>query len=477
MDAGKHANVHEAHPELTSPTTNIQPFPPEILDAVLSHVEGDITTLRTCTLVCASWAALARPYLFKKVACRPAVPTRTWDDFFEFLATSPDVARYIRWFTVDGGTPSSRVIMSNVQTERVLEVLERLPLLVGLYITKVVFPRPHADNAVERAAKTPSARRRQLQVLSIHSCPFLTLVPLYRLLASIAHIETFAVHDPILICSFDLPPESLDTDIRAIHVEGTFARAGQFWASLRHRLPSGSAPGLSVVTRLIGGWRAVASLQELLAAFGTDIQSVSVNVLGASCELRSVVRPSIVAAPPTSIDETVTIPSSDFLAFPLTLNMQFLSIQTLVLYFTTASMRMGGDATTLYTRLLENNWRVLFNAPTSITHIELRFQRYGPHLRSALDDVRGVIDPAVEWWWSKLDESTLARFSDLEAFICVLCDGGFVEQYGPFEDAEPVASGPSCSRQQEFDDYVELLKGVLPRLHERGILRFRMSDV
>ncbi|KAI0708727.1 hypothetical protein C8T65DRAFT_649864 [Cerioporus squamosus] len=81
--------------------------------------------------------------------------------------------------------------------------------------------------------------------------------------------------------------------------------------------------------------------------------------------------------------------------------------------------------------------------------------------------------------WSTFDEGTLARFPSLEAFTCVICDGGFVDQYGPFvgQGVQMVPQAPSCSRQQEFDGFVELLKGVLPRLHERGLLRFRMSDI
>ncbi|RDX46368.1 hypothetical protein OH76DRAFT_889005 [Lentinus brumalis] len=480
MDAGIHVNVHDAHPELTSPTTNVQAFPPDIIDIVLYHLEGDVATLRCCTLVCAVWAALARPYLFRKVVCRPAVPTRTWEDFFDFLDTSPDVARYIRWFTVDGG----RVHISNVEVERILEVLERLPLLdrlYNVYITSKMLPRIHPEDVVERAVTTPSARRHKLQVLSFRSCMFGTVMPLYRLLASIAHIGTFAVHNFVLLRPEDLPLGSLDTQISAIAIDGSFSPGKQFWASLRHRLPSGFASGLTVTTRLIDGSYAAASLQDLLDIFGSDVRSVSVNALGASWDLRTIVRPHVVATPVTTVDGTA-ISSTDFLAFyPIQLDMWSLSIRTLVLYFTVTSMRTGRDATTLYSRLLENNWRIVSNAPASITNIELRFQRYGPHTDSVLDDVRAINDPVASQWaaarWNTLDEGTLTRFPHLEVFLCVLCDGGFLEQYGPFQGVDPVASGPSCSRQEEYDSYVELLKGVLPRLHERGLLRFKKSDV
>ncbi|RDX46371.1 hypothetical protein OH76DRAFT_1485611 [Lentinus brumalis] len=465
MDAGIHVNVHEAHPELTSPTTtNIQPFPPETVDAILSHVEGDITTLRSCRLVGASWAALARPYLFRKVVCRPGVPTRTWVDFFEFLATLPDIARCIRWLTINGFTPKTPSNMSAVEIERVLEVLERLPLLIRLYITRVTLPGRQAEDAFESAATMPSMYRRQLQVLSVHSCLVETLTPLYRLLASIASIETFAVHDLILLNSITLPPVPLNTQISAIHVDGSFPQGGRFWASLRHRLPPSSATGVSVSTGLIGGWRAVTSLQELLTAFGTDVQSVSINVLARSCDIRSLVpRPgSVISVPRTSIQEPV-FPLFEFIdSTPIILDLQ---------------LSLHSDCRTVLHD--DNNWRILSNAPANITNIELRFQRYGPHVRSVLDDMRAINDPVVSRraQWSTLDEGTLARFPHLEAFLCVLCDGGFLEQYGPFQGAEPVGSGPSCSRQQEFDNYVKLLKGVLPRMHERSILQFKMSDV
>ncbi|TFK90461.1 hypothetical protein K466DRAFT_384913 [Polyporus arcularius HHB13444] len=51
MDAGIHANVHEAHPETTSPHTNVGPFPPEIVDIVLFHA------VRHCYLLGPRWQA------------------------------------------------------------------------------------------------------------------------------------------------------------------------------------------------------------------------------------------------------------------------------------------------------------------------------------------------------------------------------------------------------------------------------------
>ncbi|RDX46366.1 hypothetical protein OH76DRAFT_1356286, partial [Lentinus brumalis] len=84
-----------AHLELWPTTSRFHRLPPELKGLVISHLEGDGTSLRSCALVCTSWAALTRPHLFRKVVCRPAVPMRTWSDFVVFLITSPDVARFI----------------------------------------------------------------------------------------------------------------------------------------------------------------------------------------------------------------------------------------------------------------------------------------------------------------------------------------------------------------------------------------------
>ncbi|KAI0708725.1 hypothetical protein C8T65DRAFT_649850 [Cerioporus squamosus] len=461
--------------------SDVQRLAPEVKGLILSHLEGDITSLRSCALVCTSWATLARPYLFRKVVCRPGVPARTWDDFLLFLTTSSDVALHIRWLTVDGYIP---------ETRRVAAFVKPTPPEPA--------PAPNSTHAATLLPSEPprSERPISLKLLSIYSCSVHSLMPLHHLFASIARIETFVLKYFNMSDFYTLPAGTLNVRIGTIHIDGTLGPMGQhFWEELRRSLTPGAATGgLCVSTRFVGGrGEAELSLWDLLSAFGPDVHSVTANVLGASCHdfcqiVGGDISPSLDALTylrrPAGLATTAALlailatGSSEFPEFPRIDLSSSTSIREIVLYLTTTSVKTGPYATRLYARLLENNWSLLSNAPTSLTHIELRFQRYGRHIPAMIDHLRAVNDPAVNPGpvrWSTVDEGTLARFPDLEAFTCVLCDGGFVEQYGPFKRAEAVASGSGVGKQEEYDDYVELLQSVLPRLDERGLLRFRMA--
>ncbi|TFK84727.1 hypothetical protein K466DRAFT_214729 [Polyporus arcularius HHB13444] len=523
-----------AHLESWRPTNHFhRRLPPELKGLVFSHLEGDDTSLSSCTLVCTSWAALTRPHLFRKVVCRPAVPMRTWDDFVVFLVTTPDVARFIRWLTVDGAPTSGSTQTSDILLEPMIDALGRIPALTNLYIRWTRFcsasSEPKLPSTPAPATIAPQAPRQRpisLKMLSICSCRVDTLVPLYHLLTSIAHIKTLALYGLSLEASSAQPlPAPLSTRIGVIQVDG-YPLGGQFWTWLRRCLVSEASPGLPIPMSLSGGPMAVstslrcgpmaaATLKELLTVFGKDLHAVRINVLGASChDLRYVVT-GAPTRPPYLQPITTAFPltsASEFPGFPRVDLNPYNSIKKLVLHFTTTSaMKTSRCATRFYGRLLENNWVLLSNAPTSLELIELRFQRYGPHTRSMLDDLRNIGNPAMDPEpprlrmiddetlarfppniramletrhpprprWSMVDEGTLARFPALQAFTCVLCDGGFLDEYGPYvrEDVDLGPKVPGSSRQQEFGDYVELLKSVLPRLHEKGILRFRMSEI
>ncbi len=77
--------------------------PLDVIEVVLSHLD-DVNTLRSCALVCSSFLPLARPYLFRGVVYRPAVPSRTFKDLLAFLATLPEPSGFLRAVTVDGTT-------------------------------------------------------------------------------------------------------------------------------------------------------------------------------------------------------------------------------------------------------------------------------------------------------------------------------------------------------------------------------------
>ncbi|TFK90464.1 hypothetical protein K466DRAFT_583726 [Polyporus arcularius HHB13444] len=148
----------DAPPDPVPPTSDVERLAPEIKALILSHLEDDIPSLRSCALVCASWTESARLYLFRRVVCRPSVPTRTWDDFFAFLTASPEVTQSIRWLTVDGYNPETKK-SSDVGVEQIVEALDRIPSLMGLYIQRVGFhpATPRAGSRGTRYARAATA--------------------------------------------------------------------------------------------------------------------------------------------------------------------------------------------------------------------------------------------------------------------------------------------------------------------------------
>lgn len=210
-------------------------------------------------------------------------------------------------------------------------------------------------------------------------------------------------------------------------------------------------------------------LNDLLSPF-TLVHTLSVNVLNLSCSLKWFIE-GHGNSPPPNLKHVVL---QGWYRPDLT---TFSSLHTLVLYYTTTSMVQGKFATLLYAGILETNWRLLSNAPTSLRHIELRLQRYGPHWRDTIDELWAIDDMEPSHvLWEVVDAGTLTRFPELESFTCVLCDGGFIEQWGPIKELSAIPRSIH-SRQVEFDDYVAFLRDVFPRLHAAGRLRFKMSDV
>ncbi|KAI0704667.1 hypothetical protein C8Q76DRAFT_631368, partial [Earliella scabrosa] len=71
-------------------------LPVELLDAVFSNLESAADALQACTLVCRSWLALCRPYLFRTVVCRPTQPSLSITELIQFLIVTPEIVRHVR---------------------------------------------------------------------------------------------------------------------------------------------------------------------------------------------------------------------------------------------------------------------------------------------------------------------------------------------------------------------------------------------
>ncbi|RPD55218.1 hypothetical protein L226DRAFT_257525 [Lentinus tigrinus ALCF2SS1-7] len=450
---------------IPSEIRNVQRFAPELIGLVLSHTHGDIATLKACSLVCSAWASEARRVLLRKVVVRPAMPSHTWNDFFQLLSASHEVAGYIRRLTFCG---PDKIAEQQAQTDHLSEALERLPSLTELCIKNGMF------GPFERSSKAVSGA----------DCQVNDLAPFHQLFTHFDKVETLVLHGMMAdVCQLErlprlaegpmrqyvrvrvIPPElppplavcvgTIQADRVRVVLPSNKHRK-EFYQFLRRSF-SPPAAGLSVSTRLVEG---PDELSELLDAFDRDVRSVSINVLLISCDLDNIVAGRVKSGWNRRF----------YISFK-----SFTSIRELVLYFTTTSVMVGRHAVRLYRRNLANNWSVLSNAPRSLTNIELRFQRYGLHMPHVLDDLR-----VLEGVWGAVDERTIQRFPHLEAFTCILCDEGFIDHFSPFKYGEPFVPAPESSvtsRQQEFDDYAALLRGFLPRLHERGLLRFEMSDV
>ena len=455
-------------------------FSPELTALVFGHLRGDICTLQACSLVCTSWTALAHPFLLHKIIVYyPPVETRTWCDFAQLLTMSPIIGKYVRCLTFCGRKqPGELIRVREVVIDDIREALERLPLLTELRIQKGEFRLSRAlPILVTEPPTRPPSRTHHLQLLLLEETRFITADPFYELFTHLDRVDTLVIKNISCVIHEPLPRilGQLHVSFGTIQVDCIWPVPQHFWDILHQCLVPRAIcteTGLSISTSLEGPFSSL-TLKALLVTFSDrNVRSFAINVLWSTCRPKHLVDGTV---------DSNTI-RNFFPQLPLTL---LSSIRDVVLYFTTTSMTTGRRATCLYSRLLENNWKVLMNSPTQLTHIELRFQRFGLHMQSVLDDLRAMHDPipshGTEVGWKTVDEGTIARFPNLETFTCVLCDGGFVDQHGPFDDAEvdtaPDHGNSSMRRQREFDDYVDLLTGFLPQLYENGLLRFRMSEV
>ena len=453
---------------------NRDPLPLELIILVLHHLKGDTLTLRACSFVCPIWKALAHPLLFREVVT---------DDFPQLLTTNPAIGQYVRCLTFCGGH----------QGTDLWDALEQLPQLTELHVWRGSFwfsceledPQAAVEDRSMRPRTSPS-----LQLLSIKECIFDTAISLYKLLTHLGRVDTLVLQDVHFVdipSESELPPQ-LHVRVRAIRMHPA-RDPPQFWPFLRRcfapvPLQTGignadvdDSAGLSLSTSLN-----TASSIFLEGFSNQNVRSVSINVLRATCSPTHLVLGTIGLDNNTIYNSCPPVPLKDFAS----------TLRKIVLYFTTTSTTTGRSATFLYTRMLKNNWEILKSAPNTLTHIELCFQRFGLHMRYVLNDLRAIhnsvgdMDPEMDpdldrrdIRWRTIDKGTVKRFPALEAFTCVLCDGGFVDENGPFHDAEvdnePLPDNIGLRRQREYDDHVELLQGLLWRLDEKGLLRFKMS--
>ncbi|KAI0708728.1 hypothetical protein C8T65DRAFT_649865 [Cerioporus squamosus] len=443
--------------------------PLDVLDVVLSHLQ-DVNTLRSCALVCSSWLPLTRPYLFRGVAYRPAIPSRTLKDLLAFLSRLPQSGRFVRSVTVNGATRNRARPRHELSVEEIAAALAQIPTATHITVRALQLTHPIPAIALDHSPSLHPSR--SVEMVKIHDCIILQdALPFRGFLSRFACIDAIVLKDILVEATgqpVELPP--VEVQLRCVFVRAVTVCGIGDSSVLRNMLDGLEAPSLSLSVSIAprSGFLERIALNELLGPI-TQVHTLSVNVLSSSGSINWIIEDQRRYPPLRHSD----VPR-EWVMLDLS---RFSSLHTLVLYSTTTISMYRESATLLYAAILANNWRLLSNAPTSLRHIELRFQRYGPHSPETIDELRAidVLEPSLVRW-EAVDVGTLARFPDLESFTCVLCGGGFMEQWGPMKGLRATAKS-GYSQRAEFDDYVALLRDVLPQLHAAGRLQFRMSDV
>ena len=122
-----------------------------------------------------------------------------------------------------------------------------------------------------------------------------------------------------------------------------------------------------------------------------------------------------------------------------------------------------------------------FLAPSvPISHVTLRFQRFGPHTKTTEWTLKAILDPGGWFSCHGVMEGLLLQFKHLETLTCILCDDGFTEQYGDYllEDTTSTTSGSideEISREEEYAAYESFVKTSFPQFLARGILRIQRA--
>ena len=449
--------------------------PLDVFGVVLSHVQ-DVESLRSFILVCSSWRPLAWPYLFRRVVYRPAVPSRTFKHLMAFLSTLPQPGRFLRSVTVDGLTRDGERRLE-LTIDEIVGQLAQLPTVTHLTLTNLQLVHPTSAVASHLGTDLPTSSRRTMKELRIQECVIMrNMMPTRHLLSHFERVDALILKHVVVespsrgqLGLVILPP--LEMQLQSVSVNGVFGNS-----DVLNRLFDGfsaqSRPSPLTFAIALRGLGDRAPLNAIVRPLKQHICTLSVNVLGLTCNLKWLVE-GLPGNSPSLKPSDIQRERPDRLQL-----YQYPSLKTLVLYSTTSSLLRRESATVLYAGILANNWMLLSQAPIqTLRHVELRFQRYGAHWRDTIDELSAIddMDPSIIRW-ETVDAGVLARFPYLESFTCVLCDGGFMEQWGPFKSlaAPPRSVHP---QQVEFDDYVAFLKDVFPRLHAAGRLRFRMSDV
>jgi len=117
--------------------SSIPPLPQELTDMIIDYLYYDLTTLRSCAVVCRTWTNACRHHLFEKVSL--LVRPETLPNFMQLLETSLGIGGHIKSLTLCGKKYQLRghmEVQRQLCPHTVHTVIHRLPRLSVLNITE-----------------------------------------------------------------------------------------------------------------------------------------------------------------------------------------------------------------------------------------------------------------------------------------------------------------------------------------------------
>jgi len=112
-------------------------IPRELIDSIVSHLDGDKSALLSCAATSHTWNASSRYILFNQVVVDDGVPEKGLLDFHHFVPTSDDLSLRLRALHLRGRTSSTWKDVSFLDIRLVASVLFYLTQLQELAIENV----------------------------------------------------------------------------------------------------------------------------------------------------------------------------------------------------------------------------------------------------------------------------------------------------------------------------------------------------
>ncbi|KAF8893480.1 hypothetical protein BD779DRAFT_1506532 [Infundibulicybe gibba] len=169
-----------------------QELPEELVDSVISHLDGDLTALRNCCLVCTSWLPVSRAYLLRTIRIdlsslknpphsgeyKAAIETikESYASLSRSLATNPERAKFARALEIRGQIASTD---AQGDLDNILaEIVSQLPVLKSISLIHIHWmgDKTVYTNAIYGALALPSLTQLTLhRFIVLHAMQLIDL--------------------------------------------------------------------------------------------------------------------------------------------------------------------------------------------------------------------------------------------------------------------------------------------------------------